>query len=431
MKENRFASLNPSSLPGPEDIIRHPLENGIIALIRPNPNSMTVAMAGYLPAGGLYEPEEKLGLANFTAEALMRGTSRRTFEDIYEGLESMGASLSFSGGTHTAGFAGKSLANDLETLLDILADTLRNPVFPEMDLEKLRHQFLIGLDLRSQDTSEMASLTFDQVVFANHPYRHPEDGYPETVSAVTREDLVHFHDLHYGPEGTVIALAGAVQPQAVIDTLERILGDWQNPRQPEIREVPDADPLKERIRKHHVIEEKSQTDIVMGSIGPSRQSPAYMPARLGNSVLGQFGMMGRIGEAVRNRAGYAYYAYSSISSSIGPGTWTVSAGVDPKNLDQAIDLIQGEIERFVQEPVAEDELSDSQSSYIGKLPLALESNAGVAGSLLNIERHQLGLDYFQRYEQTIREVTSQDILETARQYLDPKRLAIATAGPKR
>ncbi len=430
MIRKKFASLKKSSLPGPEDVLRQELDNGITVLIRPNPNSMTVALVGYLPAGSLYEPEDKLGLANYTAEALMRGTKSQPFEEIYETLESMGASLGFSGGTHTAGFAGKSLANDLDSLLAILADTLQNPVFPAADLERLRSQYLIGLDLRSQDTSEMASLGFDQIVFANHPYRHPNDGYPETIAAITRDDLIQFHSAHYGPRGMVIVIVGAVDPPSTLQKLEEKLGNWETARHPGIIEVPEKEPLSEVIQVHHPIPEKSQADIVLGAVGPRRQSPDYMAAKLGNSVLGQFGMMGRIGDSVRKKAGYAYYAYSSISSSIGPGSWTVSAGVDPLNLEKAIKLILTEIDRFIQEPVSAQELQDSQSSYIGKLPLSLESNTGVAGSLLNIERHQLGLDYFRRYEDIILEVTPQDALEIARKYLHPDRLAISTAGPE-
>jgi zinc protease len=140
-------------------------------------------------------------------------------------------------------------------------------------------------------------------------------------------------------------------------------------------------------------------------------------------------MMGRIGKSVRTKAGLAYYAYSSLSSSIGPGPWTVSAGVDPKNVDQALGLITEEIKRFGANPVSEEELSDVQSSYIGKLPLSLESNGGVANALLTIERHQLGLDYFQNYEKMVSGVTQESILEAARMYLDPDKLAISTAGP--
>jgi zinc protease len=132
---------------------------------------------------------------------------------------------------------------------------------------------------------------------------------------------------------------------------------------------------------------------------------------------------------VRNQAGLAYYAYSSLSSSIGPGPWTVAAGVAPENLDKAIELIKAEIKKFIAEPVTAEELADVKSNYIGRLPLSLESNSGVASTLLTIERYQLGLDYLHGYEKMIREITVESVLEAARQYLDPERLAISTAGP--
>ena len=168
---------------------------------------------------------------------------------------------------------------------------------------------------------------------------------------------------------------------------------------------------------------------MLGVVGPRRNWEGFYPALLGNSILGQFGMFGRIGESVRNQAGLAYYAYSSLSSSIGPGPWTVAAGVAPENLEKTIDLIKTEIEKFLAEPVTEEELADVQSNYIGRLPLSLESNSGVASALLTIERHQLGLDYLKGYERMIRDINPASILAASREYLDPDRLAISTAGP--
>jgi len=423
------ASLNTNALPGPHDITRQELDNGITVLIRPNFNTLSVSIAGYLLAGSLYEPPEKLGLANFTAATVMRGTANRSFQEIYHGLESIGASLSFSGGTHTSGFGGKSLADDLDTLLDTLAEALRHPLFPVNHVERVRSQLQTSLDLRAQDTGEMASLLFDELAYEGHPYQYPGDGYPETVAAITREDLIHFHTDHYGPRQMVVAVCGAVEPESALEEIQDTLGDWTNPSQPEEKQVPPAPSREEMIQRHVTIPEKSQADLVLGSVGPSRCSPDFIPAKLGNSVLGQFGMMGRIGESVRTKAGLSYYAYSSLSSSIGPGPWTVSAGVNPQNLDQALMLIQAEIERFAAAPVEPEELADSKSSYIGKLPLALESNAGVTSALLNLERYQLGLDYYQGYQTMIQEVTRQQVLEVAQKYLDPERLVIATAGP--
>jgi len=428
MSQPTFAPLNKSSLPGPDDITRAQLPNGITVLVRPNFNSMSVSMAGYFHAGSLYEPGEKLGLADFTSSCLMRGTQQFSFQEIYEKLESIGASFGFSSGTHTAGFGGKSLVDDFDTLLEILSSALREPTFPSQPVEIVRSQILTGLALRSQDTSEMASLLFDQIVYEGHPYSNPGDGYPETIMAIKEEDLVDFHARHYGPDGMVIVVVGAVSPDLAIDRITETLGDWSNPRQPEVITVPLVPALEKTITKHASIPEKSQSDLIMGVAGPSRHSPDYIPARLGNSVLGQFGMMGRIGNAVRKKAGLAYYAYSSLSSSIGPGPWYVSAGVHPKNVKKAIKLIKAEIEHFVNEPVSVEELEDSKSSYIGKLPLALESNAGVAGAILTLERFDLGLDYYQRYEEIISAVTPQDALAAAQKYLDLERFAIATAG---
>ena len=128
----------------------------------------------------------------------------------------------------------------------------------------------------------------------------------------------------------------------------------------------------------------------MGVAGPQRNSPDFLAASLGNNILGQFGMMGRIGESVRERSGLAYHASSSLSGGIGPGPWLFIAGVDPKNLEKVIALIRQEITRFISEPVTSEELADSQANYIGRLPLSLESNAGVASALLNLERYGLG-----------------------------------------
>jgi zinc protease len=275
----------------------------------------------------------------------------------------------------------------------------------------------------------MASLAFDQIVYAGHPYRRPEDGYPETVQAITREDLVDFHRRIFGPRGLVIAVVGAVDPEQAVAKVAAALGDWQNPEQLPPVELPPLAPLQSATAQKVMIAGKSQSDVVIGVAGPPRASPDFLPASLGNSVLGQFGMMGRIGEVVRERAGLAYYASSSLSGGSGPGPWSVSAGVDPANVDKASDLIRREIARFVREPVSEEELADSQANFTGRLPLSLESNGGVAAALLNLERFQLGLDYYRQYSELIRAVTPQDVLEAARHYLDPDRLGIASAGP--
>lgn len=418
----------PHSLPGPDDITRVILPNGITLLARTNFNSPSIVIGGYLPCGSLFDTDDKLGLADFTAIGLLRGCEKRDFQKIFDDLESAGASLSFSAGGHTAGFTGRCLSEDLPLLLDILADALRHPTFPNEQVEKLRAQSLTGLAIRAQDTAEMASLTFDQIVFEGHPYARPDDGWPETIKAITRDDLANFHQTHYGPHGLVLSIVGSVDLKAITGQVSEVLGDWANPSQPEIPTLPNLKPLKKTVIRKIKIPGKSQSDLVIGSSGPRRKDPEFMSASLGNSVLGQFGMAGRIGEVVREKSGLAYYASSSLSAGIGPGSWDVSAGVNPDNVQKARDLICKEIERFVDKGVTIEELTDSQSNFIGRLPLSLESNAGVVNALLNIERFDLGLDYYHRYTNLVQAVTPEDVLTAAIKYLHPDKLAIAIVG---
>ncbi|MGD2159117.1 MAG: pitrilysin family protein [Anaerolineales bacterium] len=418
-----------SSLPGPDDVKREQLPNGITVLARANFNSPSVVISGYLNAGSLFDSDEKLGLAQFTAAALMRGTEQRSFQEIYEAVESVGAGLNVRGGTHTTGFSGKALTEDLDMLLDLLAEVLRYPIFPAKQIARLRAQLLTGLAIRAQNTSDMASLTFDEIVYKSHPYSRPDDGYPETIQAISPDDLTEFHRQHFGPQGLVIAVVGALEPEGAVKRVGQALGDWSNPSQPEPPQLPPLPSLKSTIREKSMIAGKSQADLVMGAAGPMRRSPDFLAAALGNNILGQFGMMGRIGEAVREKAGLAYYAYSSLSGGMGPGPWAVSAGVDPQNVDQVVELARNEIARIVGEPVSTDELNDSKTNFIGRLPLALESNAGVAGALLNLERYDLGLDYYQRYAELINAVTPVEVMRVAQRYLHPDRLGIAVAGP--
>jgi zinc protease len=426
---NQLNHPQQTSIPGPDDITRTTLANGITVLARRNFNSPSVVISGYLQVGGLFEPNEKDGLASFCASALMRGTGQHSFQTLYDALESVGASLGFNGGTHTTGFGGKALAEDLRLLLGLLSESLRQPTFPAQQVERLRAQILTSLAIQAQDTHEMAQLSFDQLVYAGHPYSRPEEGTPQSVAGISRDDLANFHQGHYGPSGMVVTVVGAVEPERAINLVNEILGDWQNPQQTDPPELPAVTPLAETATKRVTIPGKVQADIVLGAPGPARRSPDFLAAALGNNILGQFGMMGRIGEVVREQAGLAYYAYSSVSGGIGPGAWYVSAGVNPANIDTALELIQKEITRYVSEPVSTEELNDSKTNFIGRLPLSLETNHGVASALVNLEKYGLGLDYYEHYAELVQALSAEELLDTAKRYLDPQRLGIAVAGP--
>lgn len=419
------------AIPGPEDISRYVLPNGLVVLIRENHVSPSVVIEGYLPVGSVHEPASLAGLASFVASMLMRGTETRTFAQINEEIEAVGASLSFGSGRHSTGFSGQCLSEDLELLIDILADVLQHPIFPLEHVERVRGQRLTALQERENDTRQMAGLAFREMAYPEgHPYRLAMTGYPETIRAITREHLVDFYWRLYSPRGGAIAVVGAVDTARVVDLLADKLGRWQPTVEMATNSVAPVPPPNEVRRKVIVMPGKSQTDLVLGVPGLARDNPDYHAAVLANTVLGVFGMMGRLGENVRERQGLAYYAYSALEVDKGPGPWVAIAGVAPANVDRAIASIEEEIARMGSELVPEEELADSQAFLTGSLPLRLETNDGVAGAILDMEWYGLGLDYLQRYPQLIRSVTPEQIREVVARYLRPDAYALGIAGPE-
>jgi zinc protease len=208
------------------------------------------------------------------------------------------------------------------------------------------------------------------------------------------------------------------------------LGGWENPNWIPPRDIPDFDEISEPITVSVPINGKVQSDLIIGCHGPSRISGDFLPASIGNNILGQFGMMGRIGTAVREKSGLAYYASTSLNAWLKGGSWEISAGVSPVNLSAAINLIFSELEKFTGEFVSEEELEDAKSSYIGSLPLSVESNNGVASAIIRMERFNLGLNYMREFPIMVERVTKEDILRVAKKYINPKKMITVSAGPE-
>lgn len=418
-----------ASYPGPNTIHRRVLDNGITVLVYENMFSNTIAIEGVVRAGALADLPEKAGLADFAADLLIRGSRSRTFEEISEALESIGAGVSFGASRHTTGFSTHSLAEDLDLVLDIAADALCRPSFPPEQVERLRGQTITGLQMRANDTRSMARLAFHELAYPGHPFSRSVSGYLDTVPAITRDDISAFHARYFGPRDMIIGLAGAIRADDALRRLEATFGGWRNEDQQLTPLAPDPSPPAGILRRHVAMPEKHQADIVMGLPGPRRSAPDYLDASLMNTILGVFGMMGRIGQTVREEQGLAYYASSRLEGGLGPGPWTAAAGVGADKVDQAIESIRAEIRRIQDEPVPVEELADSQAYRTGSLPMGLETNSGLVDIITDMELYSLGLDYLQDYTTVINAITPERIQAAARKYLSADDLAIAVAGP--
>ena len=420
----------PNAIPGPDDITRRVLPNGIVVLVRENFDAQSVVIDGSFAAGAVFEDPTKHGLASLTADVLEHGTLNRDFNELHETLESSAMSLEVEAGRHLASFGGKALAEDLPMLLELLADVLRNPAFPPDHVELVKGQIVTGLQYNQQDTRYMAGKTFRKLTYpAQHIYHRGSTGEIDTVSALSPDDLRDFHQAQYGPGAMIVAIVGAVEAEKAIDALEAVLGDWENPNQQTDLNQPEVPRPTTLAFESVELSGKTQSDIVLGVPGPPRSAEDYMAARLVNNVLGVFGMMGRLGASVREEKGLAYYSYSSVEGGLGPGAWTASAGVNPENVKLAVESIRKEIERIIREPVSADDLADNQANLTGRLPLLLESNGGVAGNLLAMERFGLGLDYLQNYTSMINSLTVDDLRAAVRHYWKPDAFSLSIAGP--
>ncbi len=413
----------------PETVSRHQMDNGTVVLVKENPASASVSIAGTLKAGSSYEGDSTAGLASLTASMLRRGTRSHTFQELNTALDEVGASLSFSGETDEVSFGGRALAGDFELLVTLLGEMLMFPTFPEAELEKLRGQVLTHLGVLEMDTAYRAGRALMASLYPQgHPYARPAEGTRDTLLALAARDLAEFHDAYYHPQALTIAVAGAVEPERALDKLAATLGQWQTRVRYCPPSIPPTDTPPGIIKRQIELPAKAQVDLIWGVVGMARTCPDYYPAMMANLILGRLGLMGRLGENVRDRQGLAYYVSSALDVGNGPQPWTIMAGVHPSNVERTVSSLLDEVRRLRDEPIRDEELEDARSYLTGVIPLHLETNEGIAQFLLGIEDYDLGLDYLQRYPDIITHITKEEIQRVARRYLTPDRYVLAMAG---
>jgi zinc protease len=254
------------------------------------------------------------------------------------------------------------------------------------------------------------------------------DGDEAVIEALTPADLAAFHARHLRPEATILAFVGDLAVSEVLDLTSRLFspwpraGVWQLPPIPPLAIPPG--PQRAEVR----LAGKTQSDVILGVPGITRGDPRYYETMMANLILGQIGLMGRLGERVRERLGMAYYAYSDLRAGLLAGPWWVRAGVNPKNEDRAVESILQELRAFQDEGPSDDELRDARDFLVGSLAVRLETTGGIAQMLADIELFNLGLDYVTRYPGIIRGITREAVIAAADQLALPT-YSLAIAGP--
>lgn len=415
---------------GPLAIDRRQLANGLALLGHRNEASQAVVLRLMLRTGAIFDSDDRAGTARLAGSMLQRGTQRHTFEELNDLTDRQGVSLSVDVSRQTTDVNVKCLLEDLDLGISVLAEVVREPTFPAEQLEKVRGELMTGLREAEQDTRSVAERTFRELAYPPlHPYRRRVAGYLETVPRVAVSDLGSHHTGTFRPDATAIAVAGGVEIEDVFGRLERAFGDWRAAGDRPGVEVPPVAPPTGVVTRTVELAGKSQADIVLGLPSIERKHPDYYALDVLNLILGRLGLNGRIGANVREKQGLAYYSYSDLEGGLGPGAWAARAGVNPVNVEKAVAAILAEVRGVQADLIAEEELADAKSYLTGVLPLALESNDGVARTMLSIELYSLGLDYLARYPEIIRALTREQLQSAARKYLSAEAYALAIVRP--
>jgi zinc protease len=411
------------------------LANGATVIVQPSPGVGAVALHGFIKAGAVADGDRP-GYARFVAASLMHGTARRTNAQIAEDLDTMGATLAITPGLEVTTVTGRALAEDLPALLGIAAEVLTEPAFPIDEVEKVRGQLITAARVNGLDTRHVAERLFRRLAFPpGHVHAQIPDGDETVLGALGPADLKTFHAHHYRPDATAMVVVGDVEAGRAAEEIARHFGGWSpdgtGPRPQHDPGAADAGPPAGGPQRRDVaLPGKTQSDLALGVPGVRRADPGYYEIMMANLLLGQLGMMGRVGENVRERQGMAYYAYSDLRAGLTAGPWWVRAGVNPSNVDRAVAAILAEIETFQRDGPAADELTDARTFLVGSLAVRLETTQGLAQMLSDIELYGLGFDYLERYPSIIRGVGRDNIMAAIRRFpTDAYTLAIA--GPER
>jgi zinc protease len=412
------------------DVRRTVLPNGLVCLVKPARELGAVALQGYVRAGSLFDGARP-GLARFVGASLIRGTRRRSGPQIAEDLDAMGASLSASSSIEVTAVTGRSLAADLPALLAVAAEVLTEPAFPSDEIERVRGELITAARINALDTRQVAERLFRRLTYPEgHPHRANPDGDEQVLSALTADDLAAFHAHRYRPAATILALAGDVDPARATDLVAAAFGQWPSGGAWTLPPYPAPAPPAVVRREEVVVPGKSQSDLVLGVPGISRNDPSYYAIMMANLFLGQLGMMGRIGQNVREKQGMAYYAFSDLRAGLLAGPWWVKAGVNPANIDRAVSAILQEIVDLQAYGPGPDELADARTFLVGSLAVRLESSQGFAQTMADIELFDLGLDYLERYPAIVNGTSREAIVDAIRRF-PTDAYALAIAGPER
>jgi zinc protease len=412
------------------EVTSHTLKNGLRVLLVENQAIPAISINATVLAGARNEPEERAGLAIMVSNILDEGTTTRTSLEIAEAIEFTGGHLETDASFERIVVAATVLKQDRNIALDLVADLLMNPVFPDEYVAKEKSRTLAEIASAKDRPQVVAGWAFNELVYGTHPLHRPSHGYPESIERIVREDLLQFHESVFAPNNALLSIVGDFRVEEMVPLVERHFGSWVT-KPVNLPKVPK--PIRQQERREKRIRMAAQqSNVYLGHLGIERTNPDFYALQVLDTILGGgAGFTARIPQRLRDELGLAYTTFASITGTAGidPGRFVAYIGTSPENTKLAIDGLLNEIRQIVVEPVHEEELQDAKDFLTGSFVFAFESSSQIARFLIQASVYQLGFDFGEKYPRFIRAVTADDIARVARQYLDSENYSLVVAGP--
>jgi zinc protease len=403
------------------------LANGLRLVVAPVTKLPLVTAVALVEAGATQEPVGKEGVATLTAQMLLEGAAGLDGAALADRFERIGASVEAYADWDVAAVTLSALSTRLPESLALVRDLLRAPTFPEREVARLRDERLAELLQQLAEPRGLADEQFSQVVYEpSARYALPTDGTTSTVGALTADDVRAFYLARYQPAAVTLVFAGDVTMDQVVKLAEPLFGDWRGVPAADRRSAPDA-AQPGRLLRVVAKDDAPQSEVRVGHIGLPRSAPEYFDVMVMNAVLGGL-FSSRINLNLREAHGYTYGAFSSFDWRRAAGPFVVNTAVKSDVTGDAVREILSEIERIRSEEIGEDELTLATSYLDGVFPIRYETTGAIAGALASLIVHGLPEDYYDRYREQVRSVTTAGVLRAAKERLHPDRLRVLVVG---
>ena len=401
------------------------LANGLQVLVVLHHEQPSVSFRLLVRAGAMQEPEAKPGVASFVASLLNQGTTSRSAEQIANQVDSAGGIVAVGSGNELSFVSGAVIKDRTELMLGIASDLVQNPAFAPEEMDRQRRQMLSALQVSYDDPDYIAGLVFDRLVFGFHPYGRPNEGTPESIARITRDDLVAFHKAWFVPNNALLAVVGDLKAEEAFAAAEKAFGSWARREVPAIKTIEPPPPTQRVI----VIDRpgSAQTEIRVGHIGVARTHPDFLPLDLAIRILGGEGA-NRLFGVLRSERGLTYGASAEFHTYKNSGDIVAETDTRSSATGQSLKLMVEEFWRLQRESVSTGELGGAQEFVAGNFPLTIESPANIAQQVLAHLFYGLELSEIETYRDRVVRATPADIQRVAKQFLKPDKLSIVLVG---